>query len=140
METNDFKDAKVGDRVCDLFEGWGEIDEANLDYGFFRVCFDKSHEHVLYKLSGIGVNSSNRTLFLDEVKIVPPPKPKNRVKKVIEGWANIYQGETLDKKDVYFHFHESRDMAVSAKGGNNALGEPYPIKHEYWEDEIYGNL
>ena len=72
-----------GDRVWCLLRGWGKV--IKLEPGFFdsiTVLFGE-HEYA-YRSEGLpklsGVFQQVRTLYWDEIKITPPPKPKKKVK------------------------------------------------------------
>lgn len=74
---------EVGDRVWCLLRGWGKV--IKLEPGFFdsiTVLFGE-HEYA-YRSEGLpklsGVFQQVRTLYWDEIKITPPPKPKKKVK------------------------------------------------------------
>lgn len=138
MENNDFKDAKVGDRVWDLLKGWGEVASLSVEpvtsfnEGKRRVYIDFiSDEDCWYSQEGNsqeGISDKRRTLFWDEVIINPPPKPKKRVKKVVEGWINVYGKSSISE------LYELKENALNERASIH-LGEPLHIKHEYWEDE-----
>lgn len=86
MAKNDFKDAKIGDRVWDLKRGWGKIIKFSLEK--ILVHFDNTHlANCFFNLKGISDPYLSdfylRTLFWNEIKINPPPKPENRH---IENW------------------------------------------------------
>lgn len=84
----DFKDAKVGDKVWSFRNGWGVIDYVDaeeelalrVDFKDVRNWYDlKGREHAL----------SNQVLFWDEIKYEIPERPKRMVKKKYRGWLNI---------------------------------------------------
>ena len=55
-----------------------------------RVRFDSGAIET-FKFSGeFRPYNTNRTLFWAPVEIIAPPRPKRKVKKVIEYYANIY--------------------------------------------------
>lgn len=81
--TMDGEPLEVGDKVWCLLRGWLKFD------GVFRigVCayfplrfIDKNGEQVTYTQAFQNMAGSNRTLYWDEIKITPPPKPKKKVK------------------------------------------------------------
>ena len=78
-----FKEAKVGDKVWHSAFGWGSITEKDIfSSNKFRTDFE--FYAGWFSLDGKGNSDKYQTLFWDEVKIIPPPRPKRKVKKVIE--------------------------------------------------------
>lgn len=81
-----FQGIKVGDRVWSVVFGWGEVKHID---NFCGVTFDSTPTQLFWFCwSGHpdGDKAMLQTLFWDEVKITPPPKPKRMVKKVAMGW------------------------------------------------------
>lgn len=74
-----FSDAKVGDRVWSIKDGWGKIYQIDHPIGFpIAVDFENESSRV-FTTEGKETNDNlNPTLFWDEVKIVPPERPKER--------------------------------------------------------------
>lgn len=70
-----FKNAEVGDKVWSVGHGWGKITHIDNDDTYpLKVKFDG--DSATYTLEGkFYKDDLNPTLFWDEVKIVPPPKP-----------------------------------------------------------------
>lgn len=71
----DFKDAKVGDRVWSVRFGWGEVValHTGVPYPIQARFVNFTHR---YSYNGVYIDDGLPTLFWDEVKIIPPPKPK----------------------------------------------------------------
>ena len=97
-----FRDAKVGDRVWWFPLGWSEIIDTNKDMGILAKSPQGNVCWFLFN-GRLASNDIYPTIYWDEIQITPPPKPKRKVKKTIEGWANIYHlnpdGVTL----LYMH-------------------------------------
>jgi hypothetical protein len=102
METT-FENARVGDRVWSVEYGWGTVESVSKGVYPVVVSFDCGID-VTYTFSGMPRSSGLQTLFWDEVKIEAPPRPRRKVKRTIEGWANVYSNELLT-------FHDSKEDA-----------------------------
>ena len=91
MET-DFRNAKVGDRVWEITEGWGKITEIiGQDEGkTLAVKFDGGGEDEYWDDGKHYATDINPSLFWDEIKITPPPRPKRKVMRTVEVWYNAY--------------------------------------------------
>lgn len=91
-----FRDVKVGDRVWSTIGGWGTVERID-NGGFYPVVakhdapFPVANELCSFTISGKAWAYGPQCLFWDEVKIVPPPRPKRKVKKVVEGWVNLFE-------------------------------------------------
>lgn len=100
-----FRDAKPGQKVWCVLNGWGVIKSINKSWGFpVRVYFEHIDYEVGYTYDGkLFDNNKNPCLFWDEIQITPPPKPKRKVKKTIEGWANIYHLNPDGVTQLFMH-------------------------------------
>ena len=102
-------DAIVGDKVWDVQRGWGniiEIDPTSYYPIVVRFVYENHDEVDTYMFDGRSKEiHKNPTLFWDEIKITPPPRPKRKVKKSIEGWANVY------KHGRWWYFYEDKERA-----------------------------
>ena len=132
MKEAMFKDAKVGDKVWSVQEGWGEISQVDLGCEWpVMVEFQKGRQRT-YAFDGREYpDHQHPTLFWDEVKIDPPPRPKRKVKRVLEGWVNIYPAEGWEGLHVS-NSYPSRAIAAKAQGPD-CVGQHH-IRHE-WEVE-----
>jgi hypothetical protein len=85
-----FDGLKVGDRVWEIKSHWGFVDEIlNTYLNPIKVVF-KNRGYGFYRMDGrCSEFDLGQILFWDEIKIVPPPRPKCMVTK--EGWINIYK-------------------------------------------------
>ena len=118
METT-FENAVVGDKVWDEYrKEYGIISE--IVNGEIKVQFPSLT--ISYYLDGTALGKYVRTLYWD--KLVIPERPKRKVKKVIEGWVNIYP-------DV---IHETESIA-NINCGHGRLGRAQFIHHEYEVEE-----
>lgn len=108
-EANDFHDAEVGDRVWSSVHGWGEVvGIGNVELmPSIKVRF-KLCTACWFTLDGRSNVTQNRTLFWDEILMVPPPKPKKKVK--VRQWVICDNGNyrvTSNKYAGYEHFHSN---------------------------------
>ena len=96
MSETTFENAKVGDRVWSVEFGWGTVKYINNEYQslFIKVIFDENDEDyglIQYELHGLkldhGLYTNRRTLFWDEIKIVPPTRPKRTVVKFVRRYG-----------------------------------------------------
>lgn len=133
MNETTFENARVGDRVWDFGLGWGNIATVEAVKSCdtqvsvtIDVQFD-CRECITYNVQGVFV--SVRTLFWDEIKFEAPPRPKRMVKKVVEGWVNIYADGT--SACIY----ETKVEADKGSSGGRRLGGPLFICHEYEVEE-----
>lgn len=91
---NDFVKVQKGDRVWDVVYGWGTVNDVPyklisdpyklISDKVLSVRFDKRGDPSLwYKVDGTFMYAPgcNQTLFWDEIKMTPPPKPKRKVQK-----------------------------------------------------------
>ena len=91
-----FKDAKVGDRVYCLKNGWGSI----ISSGAGRIHplyveFDGG-DCDNYTLNGEqNIEDRRPTLYWGEPQIIAPPKPKRLVKKTVTRYLNIFNNEAF---------------------------------------------
>lgn len=80
----------VGRRVWSFEFGWCTLIEvSDQEYGAY-IALDFRQGKEIYTKTGQYFLGQKQTLFWDEIKFEIPPKPKRKVKKVIEMWVNIY--------------------------------------------------
>jgi len=131
MSETTFENAKVGDRVWSSVFGAGIIlDNANSKD--FPIYVKFSNFCASFMTDGKRFKEERRTLFWEEIDMIPPERPKRKVKKVIEGWVNIYGDVTIG------NIHPSIEKALFARDsvrGRVALGDPYFIHHEFLSEE-----
>jgi hypothetical protein len=106
MSETTFENAKVGDRVWSVGMGWGEI--VQIEERCIYVSFGKTSPTIRYTKHGREHIDVNQTLFWDEIKIVPPLRPKRKVTKTVERWAviSIYDGYTTYYEEDINHYYE----------------------------------
>lgn len=93
---------EVGSRMYSTQYGWGEVDEIE-DYELedYPICFisDSGYDET-YDREGGSHEDCPRSLFWDEIKIIPPAPPKPKVKK----WR--WAVESFDGGHLYAHVTE----------------------------------
>lgn len=127
-----FKEAKVGDRVWHIIYGWGTIItiehrwlapiEFRYDYegNIDRVNFDGKYEDIeLFPSVFWG------PIELKEI----PQRPKRFVKKKIEGWANIYERRPVSLI-VYPFPQDAQKGAMHGRLGNKSYWVSFEIEVE----------
>ena len=83
---NGFRNAKVGDKVWDIMDGWGKIIEIRKDFGAYPIKVSDFENESLrtetYTWDGKSFkNHINPTLFWDKINIKPPSKPEVQLEK-----------------------------------------------------------
>lgn len=93
--TKPFAGIKVGDRVWSVVYGWGEVTNIHENYFPIEVRFDSGGRDQ-YLTTGVSEEDQLQTLFWDEVKITPPPKPKRMCSVKMDGYTwKLYNGERV---------------------------------------------
>jgi hypothetical protein len=135
---NDFSEAKVGDRVWNIGLGWGTINNIikthTTDYPI-AILFDCGEEEEFTKDGRFWLRHKHPTLFWDEVKIIPPPRPKRKVKKVVEGWIFLWPDTCSNVVAAASSVYPTKEEAERVCVKNDALGPPCFIRHEYEIEE-----
>ena len=97
--SNYFDGIKVGDKIWSASSLFTDVIEINS--GILKVylgegdtCYCNMGGFQCYP-NGF-VFGKGQSFFWDEVKITPPPRPKQKEKKVVELWADVYE-----KSDTY---------------------------------------
>lgn len=136
---NYFSNARNGDKVFHIIHEWGTI-TGTADDSFIARFINK--ENTLIDLSfwsdGRQFRSDkNPSVFWNEVKIVPPPKPKRKAEKTIAGWINIYPNSTCDNDLVAtsYSLYKSLEIANQNAQKDKRLGEAYHVTHKYTIEE-----
>jgi len=136
---NDFRKARIGDKVFHIMYGWGEISELNSNT--FGVVFtDKNNKRITSWFFYNGKSDSNYinpSVFWDEAIITPPPKPKRKVEKILEGWLNIYPNKTCnnDLSAMCYSLYKSQDLADKTARKERRIGESCYVIHKYTIEE-----
>lgn len=99
-----FSNAKVGDRIWNVVQGWGEVIQIDNDPIYpLGIQFENGIAEK-FTLDGKGNRRDKYPcLYWDEIKIIPPPKPKRKVKKTVEGWASIYHLNPDGVTQLFMH-------------------------------------
>jgi hypothetical protein len=134
MNETTFENCRVGDIVWSITQGRGKIVNIQDICSDFPICvlFDNGNS-LTYTLGGLWQSTELQSLFWDEVKITAPPKPKRMVKKVVEGWVNIYTKKYRNGcfcGDIY----PSQESAIEG-AANDSIGKPLFIYYEYEVEE-----
>lgn len=133
-----FEDAKVGQKLWDVRWGWGEVKSTDVGKGSHPLWVEFDHPTCglgacYFDLNGVDDCLFKQTLFWDEVKITPPPKPKKEV--TVEGWINLYVPSEMISEDYIWSssgMFKTQELADQAKGFGR-LGEAVHILHKYKE-------
>ena len=124
-----FENAKVGDDVWSPLFGVGrivEIESVSEDYPIIVKPYNNPGRRVSFACSGQYLQSGNQLLFWSEVKIEAPVRPKQKVKKMWKGWANVYEDQA--------HCHPTKAKAKS-NAGFSVIAMAVPIEIEYEVEE-----
>lgn len=132
MNETTFENAKVGDRVWDSGFGWGAVNGRQDNAPYPLAVWFNDGRCLGYLFNGHSKWNTFRTLFWDEVKFEAPPRPKRKIKKVIEGWVFVY-----DDNSISCTLYPTLEYALKARGGlfEMPVGEPLFIHHEYEVEE-----
>ena len=124
-----FEDAKVGDKVwCLYFEEWSTITNINMGYKY-----PIQTELNSYTIAGRMNINRGRTLFWDEVKIVPPSKPLPKLE--VDTKVLVWDSEKKVKLHRHFsHFEKNGKIVTFAEGRTSwSQGDKSVVDWEYWE-------
>ncbi len=127
-----FDGITVGTKVYDREGGeWEVIGVPSL----YFVAALKNGKSFNIKYDGFlfGFESLGQQFFWSPPQqIEVPPRPKRMVRKVVEGWINIYPGivNNFAASSVYPTKKAANDGATSDR-----IGQPYFLHHEYEEGE-----
>ncbi len=127
MIKNDLTGVRVGDKLWDAAEGeWVEVTSIGSDT-YPIVVKNENRHFTACTLSGlVYADSGIPRYYWDEIKIIPPPRPKRKVKKTVELWVNIYPNGALP-----WNTREDADSTATP----DRLGEAHHIIHEYEAEE-----
>lgn len=102
---NDFRNAKTGDRIWHITKGWGNI-TMPLDNNFFPdkiyTSFTGNNGNTFYSNLAffadgrVNKEDLNPSIFWNEIKIVPPDKPKKLIEKSFEGFMTSFSYKNLE--------------------------------------------
>jgi hypothetical protein len=133
---SDFSEARIGDRVWSSLYGWGEI-VAFGDTGSFpiTVVFDGGSIECFTLCGNYDTDHKYPSLFWDEIEIIPPSRPKRKVKKVVEGWIFLWPDTCSNVVAAASYVYPTKEEAERVCVKNDALGPPCFIRHEYEVEE-----
>ena len=115
----------VGDTVYSM--GYGEAKVTDIDVAGDSIRVNTSNGWVFYfTFKGVSTttNYGLQTVFWSKPVFDLPPPPKRMVKKVVEGWFNIYPTT----------YYESEGAANQGQS-KGRLGKAHFIHHEYEVEE-----
>lgn len=124
-----FADARVGDSVYDMAYGEGKIKDVHiaLTRPVITIIFKGYHTVKSFYINGAEAEGNNQTLFYSKPIFDLPPPPRRMVKKVIEGWENLYCDVDGFRGGIIFRTREIADINKSP----GRLGPAIFIRHEY---------
>lgn len=124
-----FRDAKVGDKCWTIQLGDATIIGINRNSSYPIRAGNEYGVSEDYTFCGkLWVKNIHPSAFWSNPNIQPPPRPKRKVKKVVEGWVNVYPDYVVGG------IYGSKFIAVEL-GGSNVIGDPFFIHHEYEVEE-----
>ena len=121
-----FTDAKVGDRVWSLTDGWGVVKERRLPHFQYplNVEFEGGHRR-LYTLWGLlHINDHSPSLFWDEVKFEIPEKPLPQLE--VDAKVFVWDQEGRKYKRHFSHFDEEGRLFAFNHGHTSFTSECSP--------------
>ena len=127
-----FTDAKVGDRVWSLTEGWGVIRNHYAPHTAYPLAVEfENWAYRTYMLCGpYQVKDLNPTLFWDEVKFETPEKPKPQLE--VDAKVLVWNNPEKKNKRHFSHFSngqiytfDSGSTSFSRLQSNSVTGWPH---------------
>ena len=117
-----FTDAKVGDRVWSLTEGWGTVRNRLSPYTHYplAVMFDNGAYRTYTLWGRLYIDDLNPTLFWDEVKIEAPEKPLPQLE--VDAKVLVWVGLERKYKRHFSHFRDG-EIHVFDAGQSSWTGE-----------------
>lgn len=130
-----FKDAKVGDRVWSMVDGWGVIITYNtLKFPGYHieVKFDVSSEAFTYGGKAL-ISNINPTLFWDEIKFEIPKKPLPKLD--VDTRVRVWDGDNKDNSARRYFSHFSKDgfIQVFQAGMTSWTNHSSQVPYSNWE-------
>ena len=124
-----FEDAKVGDRVWCVYNGWQTIIKITNFSNTYPIETDKT----LYTYDGRISANSGRTLLWGEVIITPPEKPQPKLE--VDTKVLVWDSEKKVKLHRHFsHFEKNGKIVTFAEGRTSwSQGDKSVVDWEYWE-------
>lgn len=128
-----FRDIKRGDKVWTPLFGWGVVSDVGESYAYqILVTSIDGTNQARFRYDGSFCRDNSQCLFWDEIPMTPPPRPKRKVKKVVEGWLNIFgPGQT----ECYLHPTKPGADDSIINTGKKRLGDAAYVRHEFEVEE-----
>ena len=129
-----FTDAKEGDRVWSLTEGWGTITARYAPHTTYPLNVEFENGSIrTYTLWGLLLFTDlNPTLFWDEVKLVLPEKPHPKLK--VDTKVLVWDDSKIKYRRHFSHFSNGR-LFTFYKGRTSFTADEDPVGTywPYWE-------
>jgi hypothetical protein len=118
----DGREVKVGDKMWSPIGGWCRVEDIDEGMDCIDVVFLDDEDNLISLFANCSYYKNGpRCLFWDEVKIIPPPPPKEPEKKWIWTFIVLDAGHeyTFTPKE---HMTEERAYVYAENTGNQVLG------------------
>ena len=132
-----FSDAKVGDRVWSLTQGWGVITAHRTPLYQYPLTVEfENGEDERYTLWGLcDINNLNPTLFWDKIKIEIPEKPLPQLE--VDAKVLVWDQDGRKYKRHFSHFDEEGQLFAFIHGHTSFTSKCSPevwvTKWDNWE-------
>lgn len=127
-----FTDAKVGDRVWSLTEGWGVIRNHYAPHTAYPLAVEfENWAYRTYTLCGrYQVKDLNPTLFWDEVNFETPEKPKPQLE--VDAKVLVWACSSESKVKRHFSHFENGALRAFDRGHTSWTGR-HTTAWPHWE-------
>ena len=127
-----FTDAKAGDPVWSLTEGWGVVIERSSPHTRYPLTVQFENGTHSYTLWGrFRTSDLNPTLFWDEVKIETPEKPLPDLE--VDTKVMVWKDRGLRTNRHFSHFDHRGVMHTFADGRTSFTGSGSTVPWTNWE-------
>ena len=109
-----FDGIKVGDKVYSMAYGWGVVCHL-WARGLYPLGIKFTSGKDTYTLDGEQYLGELQTLFWDKPEFTPPPRPKRKVKKLVERWMNVHH---VDGKTSFSRGCDTKEEADAFEEAN----------------------
>ena len=118
-----FTDAKVGDRVWSITNGWGVVKERRSPHYQYPLNVEfEGGSCRLYTLWGrLHIEDQNPTLFWDEVKIGTPEKPLPKLE--VDAKVLVWGPDGRKRNRHFSHFDDEGRMFAFSNGQSSFTNE-----------------
>lgn len=136
MNETTFENVKVGNKVWSIIHGWGTVKRFITGLYPIEVVFNDSTVKSFAFNGKLSEGHTNRTLFWDEIKISPPPRPKRKVKKTVIRYVNVLKDNSCKDKYSVRTFDERTDAGSHAtRNIEDIVAICVPIKIDFEVEE-----